>query len=164
MFATIALLLAAVTAARADTICRDCTYPYPQRGGYLGAYWPGDRGTFNHVNTVRHYVPHGPYGNGTFVQFDNYWVFDLHDNAAANLTATHRLLTDWGAELYTDAGSVCAGEYCTVVALGTVVASHVDVAKRWEIKVDALVPGRYVIRIAGATTEGGSYTGQVSFR
>jgi hypothetical protein len=41
------------------------------------------------------------------VHFDNYWVFDLNNVAAVNVTAVQSMLTDWGAELYTDAGSVC---------------------------------------------------------
>jgi hypothetical protein len=161
LMATAALTVSSVAAA--ETVCDKCAYPHPYVG-YLGAYWPGDRGTFNHLNMVSHFVPYGPYGNGTFTQFDNYWVFDLNDNAAVDLTALERYLTNWGAELYTDAGSVCYAVVCPTLALGEVIGSHVDVDRRWTIKVPALVPGRYIIRIVGGTTTRGSYTGSITVR
>ena len=163
-FALAALALVSTTAS-AETVCEKCDYPFPYVG-YLGSYWPGDRGTFQHFNIVEHIRQYfeqinAPY-DGTFVGFDNYWVFDVNDNATLNATATQRNLTDFGVELYTDAGSVCYAVVCPTLALGTRIAVVHSPVRRWTIEVN-LTPGRYILRMPGQTTTAGSYTGRVSF-
>jgi hypothetical protein len=66
LFATTALLLAAVTTARAETICNNCE-PFT----YLGGHWIGDRSTFI-------------FGPGAFGDY----VFDLNENATVEVTVT----------------------------------------------------------------------------
>ena len=66
--------------AQAETICSKCPFIGPAASGfgtYLGAHWPRDRSTFLHEYTLE--------GLGSS---DEYWVFDLNDNATVSLTVS----------------------------------------------------------------------------
>jgi len=107
---TIALGLLFSMPVQADVVCQDCTFDFfTTTGGYLGAYWPGDRGTF-HWDTV------------FTTAVNTYWVVDLNANGtlvfqgSTPISAQFKTLR---AELYADWGSVCdpaAGGACNPVS------------------------------------------------
>jgi hypothetical protein len=143
---TVSALALLSLAAQADTICNKCAYVTPAR--YLGGHWPADRSTFAHDNVTR---------------ADNYWVFDLNDNAVVTLTAIAIQTTGpFGFEIYADTGSTCDALRCTVSDpdFNNPLVS-MQVAKRWNAKA-TLVPGRYLIRFASDVRV--SYTGMLRVR
>ena len=96
------LLLGASAAAPAEVICKDCTYTVtdPAAGTYLGAYWPGDRGSFK--------------WRTQFVTAANsFWVIDLNANGTLVFTASTPAAAPFiafRAELYHDS----AATFCNV--------------------------------------------------
>jgi hypothetical protein len=156
--ATMTTLALLSTTASADLICDKCEYIY--FGTYMGSYWPGDRATFAN-NTIATEL-------GQFKQFDNYWFFDLNNNAVGVLTVATKAATAldrlFALEIYADPGFVCGILSCPVLTLGEPLISS-EASKRWSGKT-SLVPGHYVIRIASGTQPSGesAYSGQLSFR
>jgi opacity protein-like surface antigen len=171
--------LALMGTAQADTICNNCEYvnrgptyvPYP--GTYLGAYWPGDRGTFRdtHIQTDL----------GRSGLFNDYWIVDLNQNSVIELTITTKANTaldathpeldgPFAAEISWDHGSVCSatpGGFCdrdpTILYDEVVLSEWSALERRWTFRTGALVPGRYLFRFVGAARAVGesSYAGKI---
>ena len=137
LFALAALLIS--TAARAEVICNGCAAKFP--GTYLGAYWPGDRGTFHGANAS----PVAP--------IDHLFVIDANDNGTLNLSGER---TRCASRFITTTGSLCDASGCTQVVLGPRIGSALRRLR------NPVVPGRYVLRVIGPA--GASYTGSVAVR
>jgi hypothetical protein len=165
--------LALASPAQADTICKNCEYWY--YGAYLGAYWPHDRAGFGNREIVSNLRDLG-YGDGQSRGFDDYWVFDLNDDASVTLTVDTKgtlypapgYPPHFAVEIYPDTGSVC-GEFRCDISLpdfvGGPIVSH-ESKRRWTASTPLLPPGRYIIRIAGETAAAGesAYTAKLRVR
>jgi hypothetical protein len=148
------LTLTAVT-AQAETICKKCAYQHPD-ATYLGAYSPGDRGTFVHADIAGKV--------GQFTSFDNYWVFDVTETISwTTITLTALDVSGFRTELYENASAQCDATRCTLLALGTDIMTIFD-ASKYIVRMPLLSPGRYVLRFVSTTTEAGSYTGRLTLR
>ena len=147
-------------AAHADVICDNCEYVY--YGSYAGAYWPGDKATFGNRNLVADFTQQ--YGSGNGRSFDDYWVFDLNNNARVTLTVNGSKLAGphFAVQIFADTGSFCDARACNIsypdFASPIVTGS---VTKRWNETTPVLPPGRYAIRIAATSRLSGesSYSG-----
>ena len=156
----VGVLVLAGQAAHASLVCSGCEYG--DAGTYLGAFDPqqSDFGTFQHTDVGQ--------DAGPGAAFEDFWVFDLGAAGAGSISADFTMLTGiagFTGELYADAGSVCTGDACSSVMLGALLASGADSQRRWEIMVNSLAAGRYVIRVAGTTNVNSTsaYTGQLGF-
>ena len=157
-----ALTLAAQT-AQAAVICSGCQYG-DQEATYIGSYNPTipDLGTFGHTDL-------GP-DAGANTAFVDYWVFDVDPAGSVSISADFTMLTgiaDFAAQLFADGGSTCASSDCSNVVTGALIASDASVGneRRWEMIVDDLPAGRYVIQVTGTTNNRATstYTGQLAF-
>ena len=74
-------------------------------------------------------------------------------------------ISGFAGELYRDAGSACAGDECSSIMLGDLVANGLDTERRWEVMATGLTAGRYVVRVTGVTNGNltSAYTGQLGF-
>jgi len=172
--------LALSLTAQAEVVCNGCVFDYTKSiGTYLGAYWPGDKGTFKSQTVFTTPV-------------SGFWVIDLNANGTLVFTASTpkaALTEHFRAELYSDLGSdcdwnpggLCMGislHYpemigCTYIEIGEsacrmtsyTVLSSPDGVRRWTLKAP-LVAGRYVLRVIGqkGATSFASYSGQVTLR
>lgn len=147
--------------AQAEIICDKCEYVPADAARYLGAYWPGDKGTFGHHDIRAHYG---------YTQFDNYFVFRLHD--AGTLTVVISSLPgqafdgpNWALQIFDDIDTSCGGISCTgfQYALPALITQYTD-KKRMSARI-SLVPGKYVMRLASGTRAVGetAYVGKLSF-
>ena len=147
--------LALTSPALASVICTGCE-DGNAAGNFLGAF----NGTNRDVATWQN----SDVGPRSFVDF---WVFDITPASLGSISADFTLLAaigNFAADLFLDDGSVCSGFDCSVVGLGSLIATVDAVASRWEI-VEFFLPGRYVLRISGAPNplNDGAYTGQMGF-
>jgi hypothetical protein len=163
--ASIALAAATFSAqtAQAGLICSACQYG-DEAATYIGTYSPTtlDFGTFEHSDVG--------IDAGLNTAFTDYWVFDLSPGGTGSISADFTMLTgisDFAAQLFADGGSACTGSDCSSVVTGALIASDASVGneRRWEIIVDDLPAGRYVIQVTGTTNNRGTsvYTGQLAF-
>jgi PEP-CTERM motif-containing protein len=155
-----ALALGAQT-SHAALICSGCEYQ-DSPGTYLGSYNPlqFDFGTFQHSDVA--------IDVGTSTGFVDFWVFDLDPAGTGSISAdftTFTGISGFAGDLYADGGSTCAGSECSNVVLGAPLASASSVNMRWEIIMNGLPAGRYIIRVTGTTNARGTsaYTGQLAF-
>ena len=154
-----AALLALSSMASATVICTNCE-DGDAAGNYLGAFnvLTGDTATFRHSDIAR-------------TLFVDFWVFDVGPVAANGSTSAvfmaDAFLRLFRGQLWSDGGSTCTSQAlgCRSVELGELLADEFVVNRGWEILFDALVPGRYVLRISGGTLppRPGGYTGQIGF-
>lgn len=147
-------------AAHADTICNNCEYSY--YGSYAGAYWPGDKGTFGNRAIKANLVQLG-FPNAT--SFDDYWVFDLNNNARVTLTVNGKLGgPHFNVQIFPDTGSFCDATRCNISFpdFETQIV-RADATRHWNATTPVLPPGRYIIRIAANTRVAGesSYSGTI---
>jgi hypothetical protein len=151
--------------AQAGVICSLCE-DGDDAGTYLGAYSPAafDIGTFGNSNVGQDVGPN--------TAFTDYWVFDLEPGGAASISAnftTLAAISGFHGALYADNGTTTcgsgAGDDCSAVALGTLLASEAVSGLDWEINVNNLPAGRYIIVVTGTTNGRGTsaYTGQLAF-
>jgi hypothetical protein len=148
-------------AAHASVICSGCEYG-GGAGTYLGAYDPenADFGTFQHSDVGQDAGPR--------TAFEDFWVFDLAADGDGSISADFTMfaaISGFAGELYRDAGSTCAGDECSSVMLGALVANGMDTERRWEVMAMGLTAGRYVLRVIGTTNaiSNSNYTGQLGF-
>lgn len=162
LLGVVALLLSPV--ARAELVCDHCPYLMNVPATYVGSYWPGDRGSFVHMNAAADY--------GQAKRFDEYFIFDINDSATVSLSVSTLagMASDapWGIEIYPDMGSVCGFEggcFPRLFSFEVQTASVGTLKQRARIATE-LAPGRYVIRVAVGTRqfEETSYIGQLRFR
>jgi len=149
-------------AAQAGLVCTGCEYDDASDGTHLGLYNPlaNDFGTFQHSDVG--------IANGNLTPFEDFWVFDVDPSGRGSISAdftTFTSITGFHGELYADGGSTCAGNSCSAIVLGALLASEASVNDRWEIMTDNLAAGRYIIRVTGTTNGRGTsaYTGQLAF-
>ena len=141
------VLMLAAGVAHAALICSACEYG-GGAGTYLGAYNPADVdfGTFQHSDVGQDAGAHAP--------FEDFWVFDLGSDANGSISADFTMfaaISGFAGELYRDAGSACAGDECSSIMLGDLVANGLDTERRWEVMATGLTAGRYVVRVTGIT-------------
>jgi hypothetical protein len=148
-------------AADAAIICMGCEYG-GGAGTYLGAYDPAtyDFGTFQHSDVGQDAGPSNT--------FEDFWVFDLDADGNGSISADFTMfaaISGFAGELYRDAGSTCAGDECSSVTLGALVADGMDSERRWEVMAMGLTAGRYVLRVIGTTNPNSTsaYTAQLGF-
>jgi len=148
-------------AVHASVICSGCEYG-GGAGTYLGAYDPEnpDFGTFQHSDVGL--------DAGSRTAFEDFWVFDLDADGNGSISADFTMFTaisGFAGELYRDAGSTCAGDECSSIMLGALVANGMDSERRWEVMATGLTAGRYVLRVTGTTNarSTSAYTGQLGF-
>ena len=148
-------------AAQAALICSGCEYQGGE-GTYLGTYNPlqFDFGTFQHSDVG---IDAGPSSD-----FTDFWVFDLDPAGTGSISAdftTFTGISDFAGALYADAGSTCAGSECSSVVTGAQLASAGSLNDRWEIIMNGLPAGRYIIGVTGTTNarSTSAYTGQLAF-
>jgi hypothetical protein len=171
--AAVAALCLSGTAV-ADVICDNCvelTNFLP----YVGAYWPGDRGTFSLLTPL---TPPG-------LPFDRSYVLDLNDTSTLALSIRGTELTNLRAELYEGSPSICGPEpgdtcsqhvfnellECTHLIAGECIQiinpypTLTGTDKKRISITRQLAPGRYVLRVIlrKATLEG-SYAVTVAVR
>ena len=150
-------------AAQAGLICSGCEYQDGSEGTYLGSYNPlqVDFGTFQHSDVGLDV--------GASTAFVDFWVFDLNPAGTGSVSADFTAFTGiagFTGELYEDNGSVCAGNQCSSISLGALLDSETASGDdRWEIMMNGLAAGRYIIRVSGTTNARGTsvYTGQLAF-
>lgn len=161
--ATAALALGSQV-AQAALICDLCKAG-DDVGTYLGTYSPPtfDVGLFG--NGVGQDV-------GPNTAFTDYWVFDLDPGGNGSISAnftTFASISGFHGALYTAGdGTTCgsgAGDDCSAVDLGALLASEAAVGREWEIIADSLPAGRYIIVVTGTTNglANSAYTGQLAF-
>ena len=165
-------LLGATAQADSTTTCVKCEYIY--YGTYLGAYWPGDVGTFKNTKIVADLVAQLGPGMGHNRGFDNYWVFDLPEDVLSitlvfNTAAAARLDPNVSVQIFKDNGSVCNAQACPVIAYDENNMKAImwgSSATKFTITTAAFPYGRYVIRIAGSTRATGesTYTGSLAVK
>jgi hypothetical protein len=167
---TTAALVLLGTTAQAAVVCDHCEYVY--YGSYLGAYWPGDNGTFKNTRIVADMVAQLGPGMGNNRQFDNYWVFDLPAGGSVamvfNTAAATRLQPSWSIQVFDDAGTLCNATACQVIAYNENVGRAIlwGLATKFTVNTVTLPAGRYVIRLAGGTRATGesAYTGSLTVK
>lgn len=155
-------------AANAAVICQGCEWNHEDVGTYLGAYNPDtfDLGTFNHTD-LSDAAEHGP-GEA----FEDFWVFDLAPGGSGSVSADFTRFTaiiGFAGALWSDGGSICAGaagSSCSAVVPGALLASAAESGDRWEIVVNSLAAGRYIVQVTGTSRLNGNpsaYSGQLAF-
>lgn len=98
--------------------------------------------------------------------FNDFWVFDLTPTADGSVSADFTAFTpigDFTAALYRDGGSRCDEAACVELVLGELIAESVNTLRRFEILMNELTVGRYVLSIRGIAGDLSVYTGQMSF-
>ena len=147
--AALGALALASTTANADVICDKCAPAKP--GVYLGAYWPGDRGTFQRAVPLP--APTGPFDN-------DYFVVDLMTDGILTLAINGgaSISVQW------DSGSVCDATPGTVCA--EVVPYDLWGSTRIGHRAHgAIYANRYVLRVNSYLLPAGTvYRGTISFR
>lgn len=155
------------SSANADVICAGCLFDFPN-GTYLGSYDPAT----NDVGTFVHAVGTDYNANQAF---EDRWVFDVESGASASISADFTSLAsiaDFTGALFADNGSDCGlapapGDDCTAIAfIGAALDSEsAGGTLGWELLVNNLAAGRYVVVIAGTNNaaDNSAYTGQLSF-
>lgn len=164
---TISALALLSFSATAETVCDKCEYIY--YGRYLGAYWPGDIGTFKNTKIVADYAARFGAGTGHNAEFDDHWAFDLPAGGSVAMVmstaAATRLDPNWAIQIFDDAGTLCDATRCTTIAYDENVARVIlwGFATKFTVNTTKLPAGRYVIRIAGGTRATGesAYTGSL---
>jgi hypothetical protein len=146
-------------AAQADLICDRCEFQGTDSATYLGAYWPGDRGTFWNADAG--------IGGG------NLYVFDLNETADVTLNiGVGPMSARWVFAINRDGGTVCGVLVCTPHPdwFNFETVMYRDSAtwggdQRMRAAARGLTPGRYVV-IIGAYEEADplTYSGTLTAR
>jgi hypothetical protein len=163
--ATFALGLAAQI-AQADVICSGCEYiDVGAAGTYIGEYNPTtfDNGSFSHTD-IQNNV-------GSSANFTDRWVFDVNPGGSGSISAnftTSAGIENFAGALFDGTGSICdAGVLPTgcnpVVQIGLAIVEASG--NGWELILNGLAAGRYVLQVTGTTRASGpsTYTGQLAF-
>jgi hypothetical protein len=153
-------------AANANVICSGCEYiDTGAAGTYIGEYNPTtfDNGSFNHTDIQNNI------GNGA--NFTDRWVFDVNPGGSGSISANFTSsagIENFAGALYDGTGSVCAAgvppSACNpVIQIGLAIVEASG--NGWELILNDLDAGRYVLQVTGTTRASGpsSYTGQLAF-
>jgi PEP-CTERM motif len=160
--AAIGALAFGTQAAEAALVCTGCGYDDAAAGTYVGLYNPDnfDFGTFQHSDVG--------IANGPNTGFEDFWVFDVDPPGSGSISADFTAFTSisgFTGQLFADGGSTCAGNTCSSIVTGGLLATENSVNRRWEIMANSLPAGRYILLVTGTTNGNGTsaYTGQLAF-
>jgi hypothetical protein len=166
--AAIAILATSSSYVHAAAVCSGCERADGFAGTYIGSHDPAtdDQSTFQHTD-IRNDV------GLALTDFIDYFVIDVESGANGSLSADYTNATrvpKFFGRFYEDDGSTTcgavAGSGCTAIGLGALIGSDNGSSGRFEIMLNGLDAGRYIIEVKGATRSGtqpSAYSGQIAF-